>query len=190
MMIVKSVLCVVALQNLQVSAFSTGDPTCCGVSIRGKESRHRIQAVLDGTGNGQKAARPSPPKDFAWKSIAISAVVIFAPLSISANAVSVQPSAVQSANALGGLEDSAQRAARQNVQLCLVSHSKEAKCEDMAQVMLVAADTTGLPADEVEQSLATKAGLAFFLTYVGVSLLAGLKELVTRIRKFSDTMNS
>jgi hypothetical protein len=119
MMIVKSVLCVVALQNLQVSAFSTGDPTCCGVSIRGKESRHRIQAVLDGTGNGQKAARPSPPKDFAWKSIAISAVVIFAPLSISANAVSVQPSAVQSANALGGLEDSAQRAARQNVQLWL-----------------------------------------------------------------------
>jgi hypothetical protein len=178
-----SMLCTCALQILQTSAFFTGDPTCYGVPIRGKESLYRIQAELNAAGNGQKAARP--PKDFAWKSIAISAVVIFAPLSISANAGSVQPSAIQSANALpvARQKDPAQRAARQNVQLCLVSHSKEATCEDMAQVMLVAADTT---ADRVEQSLASKAGLAFFLTYVGVSLLAGIKELVTRIQKFTD----
>jgi hypothetical protein len=183
-----SILCVCALQILQTSAFFTGDPTCYGVPIRGKESLYRIQAELDAAGNGQKAARPA--KDFAWKSIAISAVVIFAPLSISANIGSVQPSAIQSANALARQVDSAQRSARQNVQQCLVSHSKQATCDDMEQSMLVAADTTSLPADKVEQSLASKAGLAFFLTYVGVSLLAGMKELVTRIRKFTENTKS
>lgn len=35
-----------------------------------------------------------------------------------------------------------------------------------------------------EPGLATQAGLAFFLTYVGVSMLAGFKELFTRIQKY------
>jgi hypothetical protein len=180
----KWILCVCALPILQAGAFNTGYPTCQGVSVRGKESRYRIQAELESVGHGQKAGRP--PKDFAWKSIAISAVVILAPLSISANTGSVQPSTVQRTNTnilllVADLEDSAHRSAQQKAHL--LSHPKEAPF--MTQVMFVAADATGLPADKAEQSLAMKAGLAFFLTYVGVSMLAGIKELVTRIRKFT-----
>lgn len=50
---------------------------------------------------------------------------------------------------------------------------------------MLLADSTISEGAEPERSLATQAGLAFFLTYVGVSMLAGFKELFTRIQKYS-----